>query len=92
MKSVTPDGQIDCKSKLEIGPTPNWEQSVDIENLLLNFKDVFSYVPGCTFTIEHDISLVATDSLRTKMYTVPVYLKPCFPDEVNKLQKQGIIC
>ena len=88
---ITPDGQTDLKSKLEIAATLTWEQSADIEDLLLNFKDVFSDVPGCTPTIEHDISLVTTGRLRVKMYPVPVHLQPCFQDEVNKLHEQGII-
>lgn len=89
---VTPDCQPDGKSKLEILQALNWEQSTDNEDLLLDFKDTFfSDVLSCTFLIKHDISLVTTDCLRAKMNPVPVYLKPCFLDEIKKLQVYSMI-
>ena len=74
-----------------IESTLNWRQHADIEDLVLEFPDVFSDVPGCTPTIQHDISLITTDRIRAKLYPVPVYLQPHFKEEVDKLQEQGII-
>lgn len=88
---MTPDGQSDGKSKLEIGSTLNWKQSANIEDFLLDFNDVISNVPRSTFTIKHDISFVITDPLRAKIYPAPVHLKSCFQDEVSNLQEQNII-
>lgn len=46
---ITPDGQIACSNRRPvIEPTFNWKQHADIEDLLLEFIDVFSDVPGCT--------------------------------------------
>ncbi|KAK3890313.1 hypothetical protein Pcinc_005695 [Petrolisthes cinctipes] len=69
----------------------NWTQQVDVQELFYEFKDVFSDVPGCTSTIEHNITLTTTDRIQSKMYPVPVHLKPYFEQEVDSLYQQGII-
>ena len=54
---IIPDGETDSfDSKVVIKPTLNWNQLADIEELMHEFKDIFSDVPGCTPTIQHDIS------------------------------------
>ncbi|KAK3887702.1 hypothetical protein Pcinc_008187 [Petrolisthes cinctipes] len=68
----------------------NWTQQVDVQELFYEFKDVFSDVPGCTSTTEH-ITLTTTDRIQSKMYPVPVHLKPYFEQEVDSLYQQGII-
>lgn len=51
----------------------------------------FSEKPGCTTTIKHDIELTSTDRIKSKVYPIPINLRPYFDVEVDDLPEQGVI-
>ncbi|XP_069970993.1 uncharacterized protein [Penaeus vannamei] len=67
------------------------EQKSDIDSVIAEFVDVFSLTPGCTNTLEHDIEVHTTERIKSKVYPIPIHLKPHFEDEVDQLLEQGII-
>nr|XP_027232840.1 uncharacterized protein LOC113824300 [Penaeus vannamei] len=67
------------------------EQKSDIDSVIAEFVDVFSLTPGCTNTLEHDIEVNTTERIKSKVYPIPIHLKPHFEDEVDQLLEQGII-
>ena len=89
---LTPDGSLLDPSVggPEKGPL-NQGQSDQLEGLLNEYSDVFSEEPGCTSTLTHDIILSTTDRIQSKIYPVPVHLRPDFEKEVETLFHQGII-
>ncbi|XP_042229996.1 uncharacterized protein LOC121871652, partial [Homarus americanus] len=91
---ITPDGIVESPST-DDGPAlkPGLErnQRADIEDLIANFEDVFSNVPGCTSTVHHDILLTTTQRVQAKVYPVPIHLRSYFEEEVDRLLEQGII-
>ncbi|XP_076036803.1 uncharacterized protein LOC143022466 [Oratosquilla oratoria] len=89
---LTPDGITLSPStdKPEVGQlTP--DQLVQLQNLMGEYKDVFSDEPGCTSTLTHDIQLTTTDRVQAKVYPVLIHLRPVFEKEVETLFRQGII-
>ena len=60
-------------------------------NLLEHYASVISETPGCTSTVVHDIELLTDKPVRSRVYPVPVHLKPYFEQEVEKLLELGII-
>jgi hypothetical protein len=87
---------IDCV-EITRGETP--DVCSDLENyqlqslneVLKKYSEVFSEIPGCTNTVVHDVELITSECLRSKMYPVPIHLKPHFEAEVDKLATLGII-
>lgn len=75
----------------DINPSLTWKQSADIEDLIMAYPDVFSYKPGCTNTLEHDIILTTTERIQAKIYPVPIHLQSHYQEEVDQLLSQGII-
>lgn len=91
---ITPDGKelsstLDVHP-LEIFPELTNSQISDINKLVNSFADVFSEVPGCTTTLQHDIQLVTGGRLKSKVYPVPIHLQSYFEEKVDKLLAQGI--
>ncbi|XP_076064943.1 uncharacterized protein LOC143038984 [Oratosquilla oratoria] len=89
---LTPDGITLSPStdKPEVGQL-NPDQVVQLQNLMGEYKDVFSDELGCTSTLTHDIQLRTTDRVQAKVYPVPIHLRPVFEKEVETLFRQGII-
>ena len=89
---MTPDGEsYKADSRAQFNPNLEPEQRDNLLDLLNKYDDVFSDTPGCTSTVEHDIVLTTTARLHSKVYPVPIHLKPFFEEEVNQLFQQGII-
>ncbi|XP_076044813.1 uncharacterized protein LOC143027412 [Oratosquilla oratoria] len=89
---LTPDGITRSPStdKPEVGQL-NPDQLSQLQNLMGEYKDVFSDEPGCTSTLTHDIQLTTTDRVQAKVYPVPIHLRPVFKKEVETLFWQGIL-
>ena len=77
--------------KPQVGESLTWDQHSRIDDLLEEYADVFSDVPGHCTTLEHDITLTTTDRVRAKIYPVPIHLQPSFKQEVETLVQQEII-
>ena len=79
----------DCKP--EISNNLSSENIKDINNIIQEYSDVFSNLPGHTNTVDHKIELNCSEPVISKVYPVPVHLRTHFDTEVNDLLKQGII-
>ena len=84
-----PDSVLD--SVPNVNESLEWDRRASLEDLLSNFKDVFSQTPGCTTILQHDIVLSSTRRICAKNYPVPIHLRPYFETEVDNLLQLGII-
>ncbi|KAK3888327.1 hypothetical protein Pcinc_007601 [Petrolisthes cinctipes] len=83
------DGQTDKEDpRAQINPNLDPEQLTALVELLQEYGDIFSEIPGYTTTIEHDIILDTTGRIRSKVYPVLIHLKPFFEKEVEQLFEQ----
>ena len=71
------------KSVINISENLNGEEKCDLENLSVEFSDVFPESPGFTESAVHSIRLNTYEPFRSKVYPVPVHLKAAFY-EVDK--------
>lgn len=67
------------------------DQCAEIEDLVNEFSDAFSNIPGCTSLVEHGITLASTKRLKPQVYPIPIHLQSHFEKEVVQLLDQGII-
>ncbi|GFO03057.1 reverse transcriptase [Plakobranchus ocellatus] len=66
-------------------------QVQDVKELLLEFRDILTSVPGCTNTICHEIRLTTDDVIRVKPYPLPFAAQDFVTQEVNDLLSLGVI-
>ncbi|XP_050703984.1 uncharacterized protein LOC126989430 isoform X2 [Eriocheir sinensis] len=91
---ITPDGrldQADSNTVPEVRETLTTSQRSELFQLISDFKDVFSEIPGCTSSLQHDIEVCTTERVKPKLYPIPLHLRPFFQQEVEQLLSQGII-
>ena len=62
-----------------------------VENLISEFPDVFTDVPGATDLVEHEIIVTSANPIRSKQYPVPFTLKKEIKNEVENMLKLDII-
>ena len=67
------------------------EKKAEIQELLNEFSDVFSDVPGTTNIVEHEIKLTSSQPIRSKQYPVPYSLKQDIKEEKENMIKTDII-
>ena len=58
-----------------IGENLTKEQEGQVRDILTEFQQVFTDLPGETDVIQHRISLTTTESIRTKPYAVPYSIR-----------------
>ena len=66
------------------------EKKAEIQELLNEFSDVFSDVPGTTNIVEHEIKLTSSQPVRSKQYPVPYSLKKDIKEEIENMIKLDI--
>ena len=66
-------------------------QQEQLREVLKEFSDFFTDVPGQTHLIEHDIQLTSTDPIRKRPYPVPQSMRETMREEVDRMIKAGII-
>ena len=66
-------------------------QQQEMEDLMNDFTDVFSDVPGTTNLISFKIEVTDTKPIRTKPYPVPLSLKPTIEKEVGQMMKMDVV-
>jgi hypothetical protein len=66
-------------------------QRGEVSNVISQFSEVLSELPGHTKTVTHSIKLKTTAPVRSKVYPVPLHLRPIFDEEVDNLLNLGII-
>ena len=76
---------------VRINPELSATQLAEVSQLLEDFKDVLTDVPGETNLIEHEIKLVSDQPVRTKQYPLPFSMTETIKDETEKMLEMGII-
>ena len=67
------------------------QQENQVKELLEEFKDVLTYIPGETNLIEHKINLTSDQPLRTKQYPLPFAMSQTVKEETKKMLEMGIV-
>lgn len=67
------------------------EQTVQIDDLLKEFQDVFSDVPGKTNVVECKLRLTTETPVNVRPYPIPFAIQEAVEQEVQDMLKQGII-
>ncbi|XP_033761705.1 uncharacterized protein LOC117343459 [Pecten maximus] len=67
------------------------ERRKDVQNLLDEFEDVLTDVPGKTNLGQHDIVTLTEEPVRAKSHNIPYNMKKTIQDEVKKMLKMGVI-
>ena len=77
----------------EVNISPELEQDEyrAISDMLSEYSDVLSDLPGRTTLAEHHINLTSNDPVRMKPYPLPFTMKEVVSDEVRKMLQMGII-
>ena len=66
-------------------------QQEDVKNLLAQFDDVLTDIPGKTNVLEHKIRLVEDKPIRTKQYPIPFHARDAVMEEVQHMISNEII-
>ena len=76
---------------IKINPELSESQKAELRNLVTEFKDVITDIPGSTDLIEHEIRLNSNEPVRSKPYTAPYALNKCIKDKIKSMLQMGII-
>ncbi|GFO43713.1 hypothetical protein PoB_007021800 [Plakobranchus ocellatus] len=74
-----------------IDPSLSSSQVQDVKDLLMEFQDILTFVPGCTNTLCHEIRLTTDAVVRVKPYPLPFAAREFVTQEVNDLLSLGVI-
>ena len=67
------------------------DQKKEMKQLVLDYKHVFTYVPGTVNCGEHKIVLTNDEPIKKKCYTVPYTLIQELRKKMNDMKEMGII-
>ena len=76
---------------VRINPNLSETQTEEVRNLLKEFTDVLTDVPGETNLVEHKIKLTSDQPVRTKQYPLPFAMTEIIKEETKKMLDMGII-
>ena len=101
MEAPFPDKSVCCQIpalkategplNVEINENLTECQQQELKNMLSEFSDVLTDLPGKTNICEHDIKLTSNEPFRRKQYTVPHALQETIREEVDHMLKMDII-
>ncbi|GFN80919.1 uncharacterized protein PoB_000742500 [Plakobranchus ocellatus] len=74
-----------------IDPSLSFSQVQDVKELLIEFQDILTSVPGCTSTLCHEIRLTTDAVIRVKPYPLPFAAREFVTQGVNDLLSLGVI-
>ena len=66
-------------------------QKTQMKDVLCEFSDVFTDVPGKTTVIQHEVHLTSDIPVRQPCYRIPPKLKPLAKTEIDIMLKMGIV-
>ena len=81
------EGYLDVKINEGLGD----KQTGQMKNLLEEFSDILTDLPGKTDLIEQTIKLTTSDPVRSKPFPVPVAVRQVIKQEVDTLLRMGVI-
>ena len=67
------------------------ERHAEVQQLLTEFSDVFTDVPGTTNIVEHEIVVTSSQPVRSRQYPAPYSLKKDIKQEIENMIKLDII-
>ena len=67
------------------------EQQKEVRELICEFKEIFSDLPGKTNLVEHKIELTNDEPVRLKPYPIPYSVRESLKKDVDQMLKMGII-
>jgi len=67
------------------------EQKKEVTDLLTEFQDIFSDVPGLTTLGEHSVTLTTDEPIPSKPYPLPYAMQEVVDKELETMLKMGII-
>ncbi|XP_069108215.1 uncharacterized protein, partial [Argopecten irradians] len=67
------------------------DQTTDIRNILAEFEDVLTDVPGKTNLGKHDIKTTTCEPVRVKSHSIPYSMKNTIKEELDKMLRMGVI-
>ena len=76
---------------VQISEDLNLESKQQVKQLVGEFPDVFTDVPGTTHLVEHEIIVTSAQPVRSKQYPVPYSLKQDIKSELDNMLKLDII-
>ncbi len=76
---------------VQISPELDAQQQHEVRQLLREFSDVLTDLPGSTDVVEHSIKLTAEEPVRSRPYPVPHSLRDSMRSEVKSMLGMGII-
>ena len=76
---------------VQISENLNLESKQQVKQLVGEFPDVFTDVPGTTDLVEHEIIVTSAQPVRSKQYPVPYSLKQDIKSELDNMLKLDII-
>ncbi|GFO40232.1 LOW QUALITY PROTEIN: transposon ty3-g Gag-Pol polyprotein [Plakobranchus ocellatus] len=74
-----------------IDPSLSSSQVQDVKELLIEFQDILTSVPGCTNTLCHEIRLTTDAVIQVKPCPLPFAAREFVTQEVNDLLSLGVI-
>jgi len=83
--------QTETYKDVQSNPDLSPENRREFENLIKEFKDVFTDVPEVTNLGEHCILLTSVTSVRSKAYPVPYAMKGALDKEIDLMLSLGVI-
>ena len=89
--------QFSCTEQTEtykdvvINPDLGEQQKRDLSKLLVEFKDIFSDLPGYTKLVKHEIDLTSTEPVRSKPYPMPYHMQGTVDSEIESMLKMHVI-
>ena len=76
---------------VQISADLNEDQTKQAKQLLGNFREVMTDLPGQTSLAQHDIKISSTEPIRSKPYPLPYALRDTVNKEVDDMLHMGII-
>lgn len=76
---------------VDITPELSVEQQKEVKELLFEYPDVLSDLPGRTYCIEYKIRLTHSDPIRSKAYPLPHHMRKVVVSEVQTMLELGVI-
>ena len=83
--------QTETYKDVAINPDLDEQQKRDLSKLLVEFKDIFSDLPGYTKLVKHEIDLTSTVPVRSKPYPIPYQMQGTVDSEIESMFKMHVI-
>jgi transposase InsO family protein len=81
------ESYLDIKYAQDLTP----EQLQEVQQLIKEFQDICTDIPGTTWLEEHKIDLTTEDCVKQKPYPVPYAIREVVNKEIQYMLEQGII-